>query len=147
MDANEYIKGLLKSIAGIAQFIETPHEERMVGRHDNEATGLCVSTVQVFDTDTPFETAILHPDFAKDSWVVVECYNDRETAERGHDKWVGVMTAEKLPGALVDVSTAFAAKMCRDLGDPLIFEKGYDDESKRRSEPTLETEEGRDTIA
>ena len=127
MDANEFLEGLLKSVAGMEQAMETPFEDRVVGRHENDVTGLCVSTVHVFDSDRPFETAILHPEFAKHKWVVVEGYDDIETAAKGHDKWLAVMTADKLPGALVDVSTAFPAKMSRELGDPLIFEKGFDE--------------------
>ena len=131
MDVNEFLEGLLKSIAGIEQSMETPFEDRVVGRHENELTGLCVSTMEVFDSDRSFETAIAHPDFAQGKWVVVEGYDDIDTAAKGHDKWLAVMTAEKLPGALVDVSTSFPAKMSRELGDPLIFEKGIECEKSR----------------
>jgi len=124
MDVNEFLEGMLKSVAGMEESMETPFEDRVVGRHENDVTGLCVSTMRVFDSDRPFETAVLHPAFAKGNWVVVEGYSDQETAAKGHDKWLGVMTAEKLPGALVDVSTSFPAKMSRELGDPMIFEKG-----------------------
>jgi len=44
MDANEFMEGLLKSVAGMEQAMETPFEDRVIGRHENDVTGLCGST-------------------------------------------------------------------------------------------------------
>ena len=99
-----------------------PFEERMVARFENDETGLVVSTVAVFDTSMPFETAVMHPRYGNGKWVIVKQYHDRESAEQGHEKWVGVMNAEQLPTVLEDVSDHVAAKMMRELGDAMVFE-------------------------
>ena len=108
----------------ILENLMIPYGERVVARHDNDETGLSVSTAAVFDSPKPFETAVMHPAYAEGKWVIVECYDDRETAAKGHEKWLAVMTAEKLPGALVDASTHLIAQLCRKLNnDPLIYER------------------------
>lgn len=99
-----------------------PYEDRVVGRHENDATDLLVSTAEVFDSPLPFETAVAHPRYNSGKIVVVATYGDRESAAEGHEKWVARMNAEQLPTVLEDVSGFFAAELIRVLGSDMIFE-------------------------
>lgn len=76
------------------------YESRKVGRFDAE-WGF-VSTAAVTDAEQPYETAVEHRDFNHGKMVIVEPYETREEAERGHERWVATMTADKLPERLVD---------------------------------------------
>jgi predicted transcriptional regulator of viral defense system len=73
---------------------------------------LQVDTVVVTDSDKPFETAVAHPKFNGGKWIIVELYDTKEQAQKGHDEWVKKMTDKKLPKELKDVSTAEIAKIC-----------------------------------
>ena len=59
-----------------------------------EADDFTVSTVAVVDRSWEFETAIAHKDFRDGEWIVVEGYQDRESAAAGHDKWVAIAQDE-----------------------------------------------------
>jgi hypothetical protein len=87
------------------------YEDRKVGRFDDEATGLVVSTARVSDSDRPYETAIGHPGYNDGKYVIVEMYDTHEEAEAGHARWVGAMTGGDLPKSLRDVSEAEIAKL------------------------------------
>ena len=91
------------------------YEERKVDRYETE--DLIVDTCAVNDSAEPYETAIEHPAYNNGKWVVVEMYDSKEEAQRGHDKWVKLMTAKELPTELKDVSTAEIANLCDALGD------------------------------
>jgi len=96
-------------------FIDTdfgfePYEERKVDNFKDEKTGLTVDTCTVPDTDHPFETGIKHPNYNDGNWVIVEEYDSKEEAQKGHDKWVKTMTAETLPSEIKDVSTSSMSK-------------------------------------
>ena len=67
-----------------------------------------------------FETGVSHPQYNSGKWIIVEEYETREQARAGHDKWLAVMTADELPDTLVDVSTAWAAGMLRELEPDLL---------------------------
>ncbi len=99
-----------------------PYEDRMIGRFENDKTGLVVSTAAVFDTSMPFETAVSHPRYRDGKWVIVKQYHDLESAEQGHEKWVEVMNAPQLPTVLEDISDHVAAAMLRSLGSETVFE-------------------------
>jgi len=90
------------------------YEERKVDRFEKE--GLLIDTCAVNDSDKPFETAISHPMFNDGKLVVVELYDTKEQAQKGHNKWVKIMTKKKLPKSLKDVSTAEVAKLCDAIG-------------------------------
>jgi hypothetical protein len=89
------------------------YETRKIGTYDKK--DVFVSTAEVTDSDQPYETAVAHPRYNDDELVIVEMYETRKQAEKGHKKWVKKMTAKKLPKTLKDVSTAEIAKLCRSL--------------------------------
>ena len=78
------------------------YDDRVVGRFDDERSGLMVSTARVSDGRQPLETAVKHPEYNDDKMVIVEAYDDLESAIKGHDKWVVLMTAGPLPEQLTD---------------------------------------------
>ncbi len=86
------------------------YEERKVDRFSKG--NLIVDTCSVTDSDKPFETAVKHPKFNQEKWIVVELYDTKEEAQEGHNKWIKIMTAEKLPLELKDISSAKIAKLC-----------------------------------
>ena len=91
------------------------YEERKVDRHD-EGSGLVISTYSVTDSDRQYETIVCCPMYCDGDPVVVEEYEVKDNAQEGHDRWVLVMMAEKLPFELIDVSTAMVAKLSDNFG-------------------------------
>ena len=90
------------------------YEERKVARWPEEGDWV-VDTCRVTDSDKPFETAVKHSSYNDGEMVIVEEYEDNESAQKGHDKWVKIMSANELPERLVDVSTCIASKFCGAL--------------------------------
>jgi hypothetical protein len=88
------------------------YKERKVKRFEKDK--LVVDTARVTDSTKPFETAVEHPDYKSGEFIVVENYDTKEDAEKGHERWVMTMTAETLPEELRDVSESTAAT---DLDD------------------------------
>lgn len=73
---------------------------------DNYTKGkLFIDTALVTDSEQDYETAVEHPKYDDGDMIIVEMYDTKEEAQAGHDKWVGVMTADTLPERLVDVSS------------------------------------------
>src|SRR5436309_3034752 len=89
------------------------YEQRKVERYDKG--NLMVSTARNTDSDQPFETAIAHPKYNDGKIVVVEMYDDMESAKAGHLRWVKTMTAKQLPKTLKNVSTSTIAKLIDTL--------------------------------
>lgn len=87
------------------------YESRKVARFEGE-NGLVVDTVAVIDSDQPYETAVMHPDYNGGKLVIVEMYDTATDAQFGHDRWVARMTADPLPESLRDVSSAEVAALC-----------------------------------
>ena len=71
---------------------------KKIARHEDGE--LLVSTVLASDTGK-YETAVQHPLYG-DRFHIVEQYKTEELAKEGHDKWVGIMTADVLPKSLTD---------------------------------------------
>ena len=69
-----------------------------------------VDTVSVTDGSHPYETAVSHPEYNDDRWIVVEAYDTREEAQEGHNKWVDIMSSDDLPDKLVDCCNAEISK-------------------------------------
>jgi transposase len=86
------------------------YEQRKVACFEGP-NNLVVDTCAVTDSRKPFETAVSHPEYNSGLWVIVESYKTREKAEKGHEKWVGIMTANELPESLEDRSEAGVAFM------------------------------------
>ena len=101
------------------------YDDRMVARHETD--GLLVDTCMVTDSDSPYETAVCHPEYNNDSLVIVELYETEEDAQAGHDRWVAIMTADKLPASLTDVSTAD----CIAFGRVLLGDEPFDEGKPR----------------
>ena len=78
------------------------YNDRVVGRFDDDRSGLMVSTCRVSDGVHPIETAVKHPDYNDGKMVIVEGYDDPESARAGHEMWVEVMTHDPLPYELID---------------------------------------------
>jgi len=93
------------------------YEERAVDRFEGP-DGLIIDTAAVTDSEKPYETGILHPEYNDGKWIIVELYDTKEAAQTGHDEWVKKMTSGELPEKLVDVSlTIIAAMLDDECGD------------------------------
>jgi len=89
------------------------YEDRLV---DNFTQGdLVVDTAAVTDSKQPYETGIEHPKYNGGELVIVELYDTKEEAQVGHDKWVKIMTAKKLPKELKNVSSCEIAEAIDSL--------------------------------
>jgi len=86
------------------------YEERKVARWPED--DWIVDTCRVTDSDKPFETAVKHTNYNFGKMIIVEEYDDEESAQKGHDKWVKTMSADELPERLFDISTCSASKFC-----------------------------------
>ena len=81
------------------------YADRKVARFDVDG-GASVSTARVSDGRQPFETAVSHPDYNSNKWVIVEAYDTKNEAQAGHDKWVKAMTTEPLLEELRDCANS-----------------------------------------
>ena len=89
-------------------------EERCVDRYEDG--DLLISTVTTRDRGQLFETAVRHPQYCNNEWVIVQEYNTKEEAQVGHDEWVEKMTQDELPKELMDMSTCKIAELCFGVG-------------------------------
>lgn len=93
------------------------YEERAVARtegKDEAGKDFIIDTCKVTDSRQPYETAVMHPAFNDNRWVIVELYDSAELAKHGHEKWVKTM--QKPPKNLRDVSMATIAQFCDAFG-------------------------------
>lgn len=91
------------------------YEDRKVDRYEND--NLVIDTCEVTDNpEYPFETAIKHPDYNDNKFIIVEQYVDKELAKSGHDKWVDIMINNP-PLSLKDVSTCDIALITKSFYD------------------------------
>ena len=91
------------------------YAERAVARWP-EGEDWIVDTCRITDSDKPFETAVKHAGYNGGKMVIVEEYKDEESAQKGHDKWVKIMSSDELPERLISVSTCEAAKFYDAIG-------------------------------
>jgi len=94
------------------------HEERCVDNFDNDV--FIVDTALVSDGIKPYETGISHPLYNNEKWIIVESYDDKKTAQEGHNKWVEIMTSDKLPEYLEDCKNTEIAQF---VDNSLIYYK------------------------
>lgn len=85
------------------------YDERKIDKF--EEGDLIIDTCLVTDSEKPYETAISHPKFNNGKWVIVELYDTKEEAKKGHNKWVKIMTSKEFPKELNDVSSAKIAQV------------------------------------
>lgn len=90
------------------------YDERVVARYENGA--LIVDTCSVTDGSHPYETGISHPRYNNGKWVIVEAYDTKTDAKKGHEEWVKKMTAPKLPPSLSDCGNAGISQLFLAVG-------------------------------
>lgn len=78
-----------------------------------------ISTARVTDGRQPYETAVKHPGYRDGEIVIVEAYDDPETARAGHEKWVGIM--KNPPDELTDCNNSYISQLYTELGEPRTF--------------------------
>lgn len=93
--------------------MEGTHNARVVARFELDGQ-LCVDTSAVNDPEQPYETAISHMDYNEGRWIIVEMYEDKESAKLGHEVWVAHMTTEPLPISLRDCTTSTVGEWADD---------------------------------
>jgi hypothetical protein len=91
------------------------YEERKVA--NTEVKGGVIDTCRVTDSSRPFETGIQHEGYNDGQWVIVEMYDDKESAAAGHEKWVQKFSKNP-PQELRDVSTCSIKKLAEAFGAP-----------------------------
>lgn len=98
------------------------YEDRKVA-HDEAEGGLVIDTAEVNDGNKRYETAVSHPEYNDDKWVIVEAYDTKEEAAAGHERWKKIMTTDPLPEALKDCCNAEIAQFTDALagGDHFVF--------------------------
>ena len=75
-----------------------------------EGLGMCIDTARVTDGSQPYETGVAHPEYNGGKWIIVEAYDTKEEAKKGHAKWVQVMT-ENPPDQLVDCQNSYISNL------------------------------------
>lgn len=82
------------------------YEERKVANFkglDCEGNNFTLDTCRVTDSKQPYETALMHPFYNDNEWVILESYDTKEESQAGHNKWFNVfVNAEKLPEEISD---------------------------------------------
>ncbi len=78
------------------------YEARKVTRFEDADNLITVDTCSVSDGHHPYETGIEHPEYNGGLFIIVEAYDTIEDAQKGHDKWIEIITHEPLPVALED---------------------------------------------
>ncbi len=97
------------------------YKERVVGR-DDYPWGF-ISTARVSDGAKPFETAIKcdkyvrRHDKREGLMCIVEAYDTREQAEKGHAIWLKAMTSKILPKTLTDCCNAEVAQLASSASE------------------------------
>lgn len=90
------------------------HEERKVATYDKD--GIFIDTCMITDSNRPYETAVEHPKYNNGTMIIVEMYDTKEDAQKGHDRWVEKMTAKELPKSIKDISTCDVVKFGHAIG-------------------------------
>ena len=95
------------------------YEDRAVGRFEED--DLIVDTCQCSDGEQPYETAVMHPWYNKNHWVIVEAYDDTTAALFGHGKWIQIMTRKELPDKLIDCQNSVISSVAAEVGNQMEF--------------------------
>jgi len=97
------------------------YEDRKIARYEKD--DILVDTCAVNDSDQPYETGVVHPQYNNGECIIVELYDTKKEAKIGHKKWVKTMTAEKLPKVIKDVSSSEIQKLCNIFGDKRVYKR------------------------
>ena len=98
------------------------YQDRKIDRTDI-ADDFFISTAKVSDGSQPYETGIAHPEYNDGKVIIVEAYDTKDQAKKGHKKWEKIMTNENLPDQLVDCQNAGIAQLCDAFGSSLVFKR------------------------
>ena len=103
------------------------YDVRKVDNYSDKEKGLIVDTCLVTDSEQDYETGICHPAYNNGDWIIVEMYNEKEEAQKGHNKWVKIMTSKSLPKELKDISSSDIMNLEKDffgnLEEELTFKR------------------------
>lgn len=99
------------------------YEDRKIDRWESKDGLQMVDTCTVNDGRKPYETAVLHPDYNNGKMVIVECYDTKDDAQIGHDKWLNLVLNNKLPSALVDCANSEISQLCEQVDCDMVFER------------------------
>ena len=95
------------------------YEDRKVANFSND--DCTIDTCSASDGRQDYETAVKHILYNDNKWVIVEAYDTEEEAQKGHDKWVKIMSEKELPESLKDCQNAEISNLLDS--DDLIFKK------------------------
>lgn len=108
-DENEEDSGVnvLEGVFGMMDFLKAgalgQFRKDAVGTFENKKMGLTIDTCYTPDTHL-YETGVQDPRYRDDdNWIIVQDYPDRESAEKGHDKWVSLITGKPPPDFLENI--------------------------------------------
>lgn len=101
--------------------MEDDYDDRKVVRDDYE-WGF-ISTVSVPDGRKDYETAVEHPDYRNGEMVIVDCYDTKEKALKGHAKWVKTM--ENPPSELTDCANSEIAQAIVSSEGEQVFKRKH----------------------
>lgn len=93
----------LEEISSILE-MQGNYEDRLVANYASDDGKLYVDTCAVTDSQHPYETAIAHPSYNNGELIIVEMYDDYESAVTGHHKWLSMVIEDDLPHVIHDVS-------------------------------------------
>jgi len=85
-----------------------------------------IDTAAVTDSAQPYETGILSPLYNNNHWVIVEMYETKEDAIKGHKKWCKIMKSP--PTKLKDVGTSEIVSFANAFGVDLNNEYELNEE-------------------
>ena len=98
------------------------YKERVVDNYSKN--DVIIDTVWVDDSEYVYETGICHPRYNNGNWIIVETCDTIEEAQEGHNKWVKIMTADKLPDKIIDKSAEWGDEGREWLrNDDVMFEE------------------------
>ena len=98
------------------------YEERVVDHTEIDGDTI-IDTCAVSDGKQPYETAISSSKYNNGNWVIVEAYDNKEEAQSGHNRWVGVFSSDELPTKLTDCNNANVAQFGK-----LLFPDEWEDD-------------------
>lgn len=93
--------------------MKNDYKERKVDNFKNDK--ICIDTCYASDTGA-YETGIESKYYNNGNWVIVQEYESKEEAIKGHQEWIEKMTIDELPAVLMEVSTCKIAKLSGNNG-------------------------------
>jgi hypothetical protein len=122
-DPAKRLELLLKALHSLGNLAKeaASYPRRVVANYENRESGIFISTASIIDGFKPFETAVIHPRYNGGLWMIVEAYPDAAEAEKGHYRWVKLMTSDALPEVIVDAVNCVTAQCCVEAEGKLEY--------------------------